>query len=111
MKPDRKPTASESAGVQPSRGAPPGNPQRDRREKGTAQGSAEHPPHVTENAEDAPLQEHHPAPDDAPVLGPNAQGRDKVPADEAAQPIDEESMYDGRPSEDKDRPPSAPDTP
>lgn len=65
-----------------------------REEQGDAASSQKHPPHET--AQD----------DDAPVLPANAQGTDTVPTEEIEQPIREESMYDQRRDEDKDRPPS-----
>lgn len=77
-----------------------------REEVGDAESSRKRPPHVTENAEDAELQENLESPDDVPVVPPLAQGEDKRPTGEVVQGIDEESMYDRRPSESKDRPPS-----
>lgn len=64
-------------------------------------GSDNHPepPHVTQNDREGG----HP---DEAVLPANASGSDRVPADDLKQPVDDESMYDGRPSQDKDRPPS-----
>lgn len=79
----------------------------ERAELGTQASSQRHPPHVTENDEDAPVREDKPSAKDAPVLPANASGRDRVSAEEQSQPIDDESMYDNRPSEDKDRPASA----
>jgi hypothetical protein len=78
-----------------------------RKEIGDAESSRRDPPHVDENMEDAPLQEDHPSPNDVAALPATAHGRDEVPADEQDQPIDPESMYDNRPEEDKDRPPSS----
>jgi len=60
-----------------------------------------HPPHVDENMEDAPLQDDHPSPDDVGALPASAHGKDKLTPEEQSQPIDDESMYDGRPEEDK----------
>lgn len=73
---------------------------RSREEKGGAASSRRHAPHPTGQEGGAP------ADGDAPVLPANAQGTDTVPTDEAAQPIQEGSMYDQRPEEDKDRPAS-----
>jgi hypothetical protein len=73
-----------------------------REERGTAAGSRRNPPHVTENDADAPVQDSIPAPDDVPVLPANAHGEDTVRSD-ALSEIDDESMYDRRPGEDKDR--------
>ena len=67
---------------------------KDREEQGDAESSRKHPPH--EVGQD----------DDAPVLPANAQGADKVSSEEMDQPIREESMYDQRRDEDKERPPS-----
>lgn len=75
-----------------------------RREIGSRADNQRHPPHVTENAEDAPVQDESIG-GPIPVVPPNASGRDAVPADELAQPIDPESGYDRRPAEDKDRGP------
>ncbi|CAN5225642.1 hypothetical protein BH23GEM4_BH23GEM4_01100 [soil metagenome] len=71
-----------------------------RREAGDAAGSHRDPPHVTENDEDAPAQPAD-APD-APLSGANASGVDKVSTEKLDQGIDDESMYDRRPSENKD---------
>jgi hypothetical protein len=78
------------------------------REKvGDARSSHKHPPHVSESAEEAELQEQNSSPDDVPVIPPLAQGQDKRPVDEIEQGIDDESMYDRRPSENKNTPPSS----
>lgn len=82
-----------------------------RKEVGDAASSQKHPPHVSESAEDAPVQQSNAAPNQTPVLGANASGKDKVSTKELDQPIREGSMYDQRPAEDKDRPPSSPATP
>lgn len=88
----------------------PKGPVGTRKEVGDAQSSHRHPPHVSENAEGAPLQDDTAA-GMVPTLPANASGEDKVSTEEHAQPIDDESMYDRRPSEDKDRPPSSESTP
>ena len=72
-----------------------------RKEMGSSGESRKHPPHVTENVDDAPLQQTHPSADEVPALGANASGKDKVSADEQDQPIDPESMYEQRPEESK----------
>lgn len=77
-----------------------------REERGGAAGNRRHPPHVTENFEEAPFQEENPAPNAVEGLPPKASGRAEVSVEESAQPIDPESAYDRRPSEDKDQPPS-----
>lgn len=46
-------------------------------------------------------------PDDAAVLPANAAGETTSSSEEREQGIDSESMYDRRPEEDKDRPPSS----
>lgn len=74
-----------------------------RREVGDAASSQAHPPHVTENDEGAPVQRSAPAPDDVAALPANAHGRDRVDAHEEVPQVDDESMYDNRPGEDKDR--------
>lgn len=73
-----------------------------RKEVGDSESSSVHPPHVDENMEDAPLQDEHPSPDDVATLPATAHGEDKVSTEDQKQPIDPESMYDGRPEEDKD---------
>jgi hypothetical protein len=78
----------------------------DRKEVGDRQGSAKHPPHVTPNEEDAEIQDDHPSPTDVPVLPANATGKDMSTPSEQSEPIDDRSMYNGRPERDKDRPPS-----
>ncbi len=85
--------------------AQPKGPVGTRQEVGNAASSRKHPPHVDENAEEAPLQEEHPSPEDVPTLPATAHGEDKVSTDEQKQPINSESMYDNRPEEHKDIPP------
>lgn len=77
-----------------------------REEKGTSASSRRHPPHPTEEAEEADVQSDESAPGEVPVLPANAQGTDTVSTDEHDQPIDDTSMYDRRRDEDKDTPPS-----
>lgn len=77
-----------------------------RQEKGGSTSNGKHPPHVTEGSEDASVQGK-PGGQGTPVLPANAQGTDRVSTGEEAQSIDDESMYDRRPGEHKDRPPSA----
>ena len=100
--------AHDDAAVEPSRGTPAGNPVGTRVERGGAQSSQRNPPEAEAGLENAPIQREREGDVSAPVLPANASGRDKVSADEQAQPIDAESMYDRRPSQDKDRPPSDP---
>jgi hypothetical protein len=96
--------AHDGGAVEPSRGTPAGNPVGGRVAVGDAESSRRHTPSVEPGLENAPIQ--HEREDDAPVLPANASGHDKVSADEEMRPIDAESMYDRRPSQDKDRPPS-----
>lgn len=77
-----------------------------REEKGKSNSNGKHPPHVTEGSEDASVQGK-PGEQGTPVLPANAQGTDRVSTDDAAQAIDDESMYDRRPGEHKNRPPSS----
>ena len=84
----------------------PGDDPNGRKEVGTAASSRLHPPHVDENAEDGPVQDEHDNPADIPTLPANASGSDKITTAEHDQPIDDESMYDRRRSQDKDQPPS-----
>jgi hypothetical protein len=81
---------------------PQGGPAGGRKEVGGAADSGRHPPHVTENAQDAPLQRKGRGAE-IPTTPPNASGHDAVPADEQDQAIRPESAYDDRPAEDKDR--------
>ncbi|HEV2150114.1 MAG TPA: hypothetical protein VGR37_22140 [Longimicrobiaceae bacterium] len=75
-----------------------------RKDVGDAESSRRRPPHVTESVEDAPVQGRAEAVD-IPTLPPNAHGEDKTEMTE--QPaIDPTSMYEHRPGEDKDTPPS-----
>lgn len=77
-----------------------------RHEVGDAASSRLHPPHVTENDEDAAIQAEHPEGGPVAALPANASGKDQQPADGTAQHIRPESMYENRPAEDKDSPPS-----
>lgn len=84
----------------------PKGPVGTREEVGARADSQRHPPHVTPNDAGAPVQQSTESDDDVPALPANASGQDNIPADEAAREIDRESMYGGRPSQDKDTPPS-----
>jgi hypothetical protein len=79
-----------------------------RKSVGGAEENRRHPPHVTENAEDAPLQQGNRRPGDIAPLPANASGSERIDleADPRAEEIDPESAYNRRPGEDKDRPPS-----
>ena len=69
-----------------------------RHEVGSAAESQLHPPHFTENdLQTIPVR---------PNLPANASGTDKVTTAEHDRGIDRASMYDRRPEEDKDQPPS-----
>lgn len=74
-----------------------------RKEIGDADSSQLHPPHVTENDRGAQFQADTPAPNDVAGLPANAQGQDRVASEQAVPGIDDESAYDRRPGEDKDR--------
>lgn len=74
-----------------------------RREVEDAGSTSRDVPHVTENAEGAPVQASTPAKDDVSILPANAQGKDVVEAQNEVEEVDEGSMYDRRPGEDKDR--------
>ena len=84
----------------------PGGDPKGRKEVGGAASSRLHPPHVDQNAGAEPIQQEHESPADIPTLPANASGSDKITTAEHDQPIDDESMYDRRPSQDKDQPPS-----
>ena len=75
----------------------------ERHEVGDAESSRRDPPHVTDNdaARTGEVTE-----DAGPSLPANASGRDEIPADEQDFKVDEESAYDRRPTQDKDRPAS-----
>lgn len=75
-------------------------------EVGDRASSARHTPHPTGTASDDSIQNDSGSVEEIPVLPANASGEDKVTTSEQDQPIDEESMYDRRPDQDKDRPPS-----
>ena len=77
-----------------------------RKEIGGAQNSQVHPPHVTENDRGAQVQGSTQAPNEVPALPANAHGQDVVPPTAGADYIDDESMYGGRPGENKDRKPT-----
>ena len=94
---EEKPASGQHAGTVATENPGGGRPG-DRHEVGSAASSRRDPPHATENDERAGA--------DAPVLPANASGRDRISSEEANIPIDEESAYDGRESQDKDRPPS-----
>jgi hypothetical protein len=79
-----------------------------RQERGTAEGSRRHPPHVDVNAQGSPVQASSQNPDDVPTLPANASGSDHAHGGEQPHTIDETSMYDRRPEEDKDINPSEP---
>lgn len=74
-----------------------------RREIGNQQTSQLHPPHVTENDKGAQVQGSTQSPNAVPALPANAHGQDRVPTGAGAEYIDEGSMYEKRPGEDKDR--------
>ena len=74
-----------------------------RKEIGGEASSQVHPPHVTENDKGAQFQEGTEAPSAVPALPANAHGQDLVPPGAGAEYIDDESMYEKRPGEDKDR--------
>ena len=74
-----------------------------RKEVGGAESSQVHPPHVTENDKGAQVQGSTQAPNTVPALPANAHGQDRVAPTAGAEYIDDESMYEKRPGEDKDR--------
>jgi hypothetical protein len=78
----------------------------ERQEVGDAESSQRHPPHVARQDAEAEIQDELPSPGGVPVLPANAHGRDKLTPDEQREPMDDASMYDGRPERDKDQPPS-----
>jgi hypothetical protein len=96
-----KETGSAGAdGAGPAHASPPGP----RKEVGTAASSQLHPPHVDVNARGAAAQQSTPSPKDVPLPGAVAHGTDHG-GSTTGRP-DDESMYGGRPGEDKDRKPT-----
>lgn len=75
-----------------------------RHEVGDAESSRRDPPHVTRNDKAAPLQPAEGA--DAPALPANATGHDAISSEDQDFEVDDESAYDFRPTQDKDRPAS-----
>ena len=100
--PNRDAGFAETVAQQHPEGGAPGG----RKEVGTAASSQLYPPHVTENARGAPIQDEHGNPAEIPTLPANASGEDRITSAEHERGIDPEIMYDRRPDEDKDQPPS-----
>jgi hypothetical protein len=73
-----------------------------REERGTAEGSRLHPPHVDTGVQGKPVQDSSAAPGDVPTLPANAHGHDRAHGGEQPHEIREDSMYEGRPEEHKD---------
>jgi hypothetical protein len=74
-----------------------------RKEIGDAASSQVHPPHVTENDRGAQVQGSTQAPNTVPAMPANAHGRDVVDSSNEVRQVDDESAYERRPGEDKDR--------
>jgi hypothetical protein len=77
-----------------------------RKEIGGPENSQVHPPHVTENDHGAQVQGSSESPTPVPALPANAHGQDVVPPTAGADYIDDESMYEKRPAEDKNHHPA-----
>jgi hypothetical protein len=60
-------------------------------------------PHVTLSDRGAELQDSTPAPDDVAASPANAHGSDTIGSEGQIDRVDDTSMYDRRPGEDKDR--------
>jgi hypothetical protein len=73
-----------------------------REERGTAEGSRLHPPHVDVNAKGSDVQQTQASPKDVPTMPANAGGSDQAPGGEQPHSIDHGSMYERRPEEHKD---------
>jgi hypothetical protein len=73
-----------------------------REERGTAESSRKHPPHVDVNAAGSPVQQSPESPADVPTMPANASGSDHAAGGEQPHTIDHGSMYDRRPEEHKD---------
>ena len=80
---------------------PGGNAPGERHEVGDSASSRRDPPHVTDNDEASAS-----GTAEGPTLPANASGRDEVSSEEQDFEVDEESAYDRRPTQDKDRPAS-----
>lgn len=92
----------------------PGGPDRavksgeGRKEVGGQQSSSRNPPHATQNDVAADqIQDESSSRKTVPSMPANAGGSDRIPTDDQDQGIDPASMYDRRPGEHKDRPPSS----
>ena len=77
-----------------------------RKEIGGPENSQVHPPHVTENDLGAQVQGSSESPTPVPALPANAHGQDLVEPTGGADYIDDESMYEKRPGEDKNHHPA-----
>ena len=75
-------------------------------EVGNAASSRRHPPHASENDQQGQVQQDTSSAAPVPTLPANASGKDKITTAEHDRGIDDESMYDRRPGEDKNQPPS-----
>jgi hypothetical protein len=93
---------AEDVAQQHPEGGTPGS----RKEVGDSQSSHRHPPHVPQSEADSALQDEHDSPEQVPAMPANASGTDKVSTAEQNRPIEPTSMYDRRPEEDKNSPPS-----
>jgi len=78
----------------------------ERHPRGSDQEGDRREPHVSKSAKNAPVQRTSTSPTPVEPLPANASGRDRVSTDAMPRVVDEESAYDLRPSQDKDRPPS-----
>ena len=74
-----------------------------RKEIGDAASSQLHPPHATENDAGAQVQGSTEAPNTVPTAPANAHGKDLVDSQHEVRRVDDESAYERRPGEDKDR--------
>jgi len=73
-----------------------------REERGTAESSQRHPPHVDVNARGSETQQSTQSPQDVPAMPANASGSDHAEGGEQPHTIDDGSMYDRRREEHKD---------
>ena len=74
-----------------------------RKEIGDAESSQLHPPHVTANDHGSQVQGSTQAPNTVPTMPANAHGKDVVDSQNEVRQVDDESAYENRPGEDKDR--------
>lgn len=79
-------------------------PAGNRKEVGDSESSRRHPPHVDEAGSEGRVQDKQAG--KAPTMPATGHGEDAQVDAEKKQSVDDESMYDRRPEENKENPPS-----